>query len=367
MTDGASREDGDFASYYRREMRWATVALFSFGALNYALAPTYRSGLLGMPEQAPPGIWAIEWGVIITACVVVAAVRWRWSERVLAYYVTMAATAALAAGIIASRYLWVRAGVPFFNELLGYLLIAVMATGGIEMRRMCLVALPALAVDVAVSYALHGWGPVANFEMLSDLTAGQIAVFTGWFCERNMRRVWTETSALARLARQDELTALLNRRGFEDRAQETLRQAARDRKPVSVALVDLDFFKPFNDRYGHPAGDAALCAVARVLAEHARRPLDLVARFGGEEFVILWFDTGAEGLEQRSGELIEAVRDLCIPHDGTSAAGCLTISLGAVSDTPQYQHRVGRLIERADQRLYQAKQEGRNRAVVGAL
>ena len=367
MTSAGPELEADFAAYYRREMRWAAVALFLLVGINYLIAPLYRQALLGIPESVPAAIWLLEYGVIVFLCFALAWVRWRWSERALARWLTLGATCGIAAAIVASRYIWVKLGVPFFNELAGYFMVAAMVMLGIEFRYLCWVAVPVLVANSAVSYALYGNGPVTNFDIVSDITAATIAAFSGWFAEKNMRRVWSETSALERLARHDALTALLNRRGFETRAQDTLRQAGAEGRPLAVAVVDLDHFKPFNDRYGHPAGDDALRAVARVLAQHARQPLDLVARVGGEEFVILWFDTDAVRLAQRGRELVDAVRKLGIAHASAEGTAHLTISLGGVSGIASQAPRVGRWIEEADQLLYRAKQEGRDRAVFATL
>jgi diguanylate cyclase (GGDEF)-like protein len=117
--------------------------------------------------------------------------------------------------------------------------------------------------------------------------------------------------------------------------------------------------------YGLPIQQ--LRAVARVLSAHARRPLDMVARLGGEEFVILWFDTSPDSFALHCQALVTAIEALAIPHDQSGPSGRLTISLGAVSGTPQHAHLISQLIEQADHHLYQAKQQGRNQAVAGAL
>ena len=367
MQDPPTSGECPFARYYRGEMRLASVALFVFVATNYAIAPLYRAWFLGTPATAPQAIWLIEYGVILTTALAAAFVRWRWSEREIATPFTLAAVAVISASIIGDRYVWTQAGVPFFNELIGYFLISAMVMTGIEYRRLCWIVAPALCADSVLSYVLHGWGPVANFELLSNLTAAYIAVFTGWFFEKNMRQVWAKASSLELLAHQDALTNLLNRRGLSERAENTLKQAVRDKKPVAVAMLDLDHFKGYNDLYGHPAGDAALRAVALVLAEHARRPLDLVARTGGEEFVILWFATGADGLERRVQRLVDAIRNLEIPHASGNPSGHLTISLGAVTATAEATLGINYLVEQADLLLYEAKQKGRDQAVIRTL
>lgn len=364
MTGPATAPELPFATYYRREMRWACVVLFLFIAANYACAPLYRSWLLGTPSEVPLAIWLLEYGGIVLLSVTAALIRWHWSEHPGSGYLTLFVVGGVALALIADRCVWVSIGVPFFNELIGYFLISVMVVTGIEYRRLCYIAIPALLLDTTASYTLYGWGPTANFEMLSNFTAGNIAVFTGWFFEKTMRRIWAETNALTRLTQQDSLTTLLNRRGFEQRAESILRQAVRDKKPVAIALLDLDHFKPYNDHYGHPAGDEALRAVAQVLFGHARRPLDLVARLGGEEFVILWYDMAPGGLASRSQVLVDAVRALAIPHKHGGHSGSLTVSLGAISHNSARVPKVHELIEQADRLMYQAKQAGRDRAVV---
>lgn len=351
--------EADFSAYYRREMRIAAVALFLFVGGNFAAAPLYRAWLLSTPKQVPLAIWVLEEGLVVGLSLLGALVHWRWPQDLRLRWLTYFCVAGISAGIVGTRYLWVTIGVPFFNELIGYFLIAAMVMTGCTFRPLLRIALLAFIADIVASYKLYGWGRIANFEVLSDITAGFIAAFSGWFTEKNMRRIWAETNALERLARQDALTGLLNRRGFETHAQETLRQAAQERKELSIALLDLDHFKPFNDRHGHPAGDEVLRVVARTLAEHARQPLDLVARYGGEEFVILWYDTGSERLTRRCDELVEAIRKLQL-----AVAVPLTASIGAVSGSSYQEPRVEQWIEKADQLLYRAKQEGRDRALV---
>jgi diguanylate cyclase (GGDEF)-like protein len=169
---------------------------------------------------------------------------------------------------------------------------------------------------------------------------------------------------LERLSTLDTLTGIANRRRFDDVLRQEWKRAARDETPLSLIYCDIDFFKGYNDSYGHQAGDETLLRVARVLSEAAHRPADLAARYGGEEFVILLVDTGAEGaglLAERMRASVEAQK---IAHRSSGIGAFLTASFGLATMIPRPAIRPEELIDRADRALYMAKQRGRNRVVV---
>ena len=168
---------------------------------------------------------------------------------------------------------------------------------------------------------------------------------------------------LERLSTLDTLTGIPNRRRFDDVLQQEWKRAARDATSLSLVYCDIDFFKGYNDTYGHQAGDECLFRVARVLAEAAHRPADLAARYGGEEFIVLLVDTGPEGsaiLAERMRVRIESLR---IAHRASPVGAFLTASFGLASLVPRPGLKPDDLIERADRALYTAKQNGRNRVV----
>lgn len=165
---------------------------------------------------------------------------------------------------------------------------------------------------------------------------------------------------LEALSLTDALTGIGNRRQFDAMLAQQWRQAQRSGTPLALAILDVDWFKPYNDLYGHPQGDACLRQVAQALEATLGRSTDFVARYGGEEFVFLAPMTDLAGALQRAEELLAAVRALNLPHSG-SPYGRVTLSIGvaamqaAPGDDPQ------RLLQRADAALYRAKQQGRNR------
>jgi diguanylate cyclase (GGDEF)-like protein len=169
-----------------------------------------------------------------------------------------------------------------------------------------------------------------------------------------------QSDLLRALARLDGLTGLANRRHFDDILAAEWRRCARSAKPVSLILIDLDFFKRFNDRYGHQAGDSCLQQVASVLKAAFTRSFDLVARYGGEEFVCLLPETSLEGAETKAQMLDRSIRELRIRHeDSEVAGGIITISAGVAVSVPGSGAESAELILCADRSLYMAKDAGR--------
>lgn len=165
--------------------------------------------------------------------------------------------------------------------------------------------------------------------------------------------------ALEALALQDGLTGIANRRFFDEALDRSLRQGERSGQVLGIAILDVDHFKQFNDRYGHGAGDEALRQVARILGHFARRPGDVVARYGGEEFVLLL--PGTADFPALLERLRQRVMDHGIVHEGSPTAAVLTISGGAVVLNPERHISGPDLLDWADRLLYQAKETGRNR------
>jgi diguanylate cyclase (GGDEF)-like protein len=166
---------------------------------------------------------------------------------------------------------------------------------------------------------------------------------------------------LAAMAAIDGLTQIANRRFFDEAFAVTLLSAARDGFPVSVLMLDIDWFKLYNDRYGHQAGDECLCRIAAAMRASLVRPTDLLARYGGEEFVALLPQTDAAGVATVGETLRSAVCALAVEAQ-TSAAGIVTISVGGATWLPGAgEPRAVELLGRADAALYAAKRRGRNR------
>ena len=171
---------------------------------------------------------------------------------------------------------------------------------------------------------------------------------------------------LKRLVNLDGLTQLANRRCFNDHLEQEWRRMAREQQPLALILCDIDFFKQYNDTYGHPAGDDCLRQVGAVLQACAKRPADLASRYGGEEFALTLPKTPIQGAIELAQRIQSQLLQLQQPHATSTISDYLTLSMGIASVIPQLDRSPDDLIQAADQALYRAKQEGRDRFALSA-
>ncbi len=201
----------------------------------------------------------------------------------------------------------------------------------------------------------------------SRYTAGYVATVRDIAKQKKIEDLLaSEYRQLSEVAALDELTGIANRRTFNQIMEKEARRQKRSTQSLSLLLLDIDYFKQFNDLYGHLPGDACLQTIATTLKRSLRRDADLVARFGGEEFVILLPMTEIEGAEVIARKILEAVLRLEIPHSG-SPYGVVTISIGVTCGSSGAPLDQIALLDKADRALYQAKNSGRNRYQLSAL
>ena len=166
---------------------------------------------------------------------------------------------------------------------------------------------------------------------------------------------------LDKMAYIDGLTRIANRRSFDDYARKTWKQCKRSQTPLTIIMSDIDFFKKYNDGYGHQAGDECLKAIAQAMQNKINRPTDLLARYGGEEFIIILPETDDQGGFHIANKILKAVEGLGIAHEFSMVKDIVTISLGVATVVPNDKNKMEELIEKADTALYQAKSTGRNK------
>ncbi|MDD5247405.1 MAG: GGDEF domain-containing protein [Rhodocyclaceae bacterium] len=255
---------------------------------------------------------------------------------------------------------------PFVSQPLQLLLIlTLLAIGTVALPRMA--ALPAIHVAfmaglvVPILIALVFVFGASNWMMVVVL----LVIWGGLTNEArkahaDLGELYGAGQSLQAQAMHDKLTGIPNRRAFDITLEREWRRAERLKVPLSLIMIDIDFFKAYNDRNGHPAGDECLASVAKALVSVLRRANDLVARYGGEEFVALLFHMPRDDARVVAESMRRAVDKLRIPHP-VGPAGVVTVSVGGATCIPCAEAAVESLLAAADSALYQAKAAGRNR------
>jgi diguanylate cyclase (GGDEF)-like protein len=247
--------------------------------------------------------------------------------------------------------------------------VAVFAFGasfltGLQSRQSLLVNGAVLLLLIA-----SAWGrqlpAVAVSSVIGNITlAVAMAGVVALALERSVRALFLENQRVAEMAASDGLTGLKNRRAFDEHLRRVWQLALRDKRALGVLLIDVDFFKAFNDSLGHQAGDAALQSIATVVAATARRPLDLSARYGGEELAIILYDVTREYVADVAQHVQRKVEALAIRHPKSAVAPVVTVSTGGAFVRPNNERSPQGAIMLADRGLYAAKRAGRNRATL---
>jgi diguanylate cyclase (GGDEF)-like protein len=219
-------------------------------------------------------------------------------------------------------------------------------------------AASALVCDLPLTVLLRSCGFLAVTAAMSAMAAWQI--------ERQSRRSFLEGRLIAQLAEHDALTGTKNRRVFDEQLSRLWQQAVDDGRPLAILLIDVDDFKGYNDRYGHQAGDLALQEVAKAVQAQVRRPLDVLSRYGGEEFAALLYDIDAAQARDIAERIRLAVSGLSIEHRASRVARVITVSVGVAAIQPQRERGPLGALQLADEALYTAKVGGRNKVHLAA-
>jgi diguanylate cyclase (GGDEF)-like protein/PAS domain S-box-containing protein len=271
----------------------------------------------------------------------------------------------------------IRSGNPAAHNLLGY------AVGELTHCSILDLLAPPFNLDYAPYFTQDANNPVGNVGALRhgpqevllhsrsgadvslDLTMTRIfadePLYVGFLHDISAHK--QSHDELLRIASTDPLTNLANRRQLDLFLKQEWHRAQRAQGVISLAMIDVDFFKPYNDTLGHPAGDRCLQQVAQALRTIVHRPTDLAARFGGEEFVLLFASTELEDAQQLAEKARAMIEALAIPHPASGIGKVLTISIGVAAISPTKNMPMTDLLKAADEALYQAKQAGRNRVV----
>ncbi|RVT86278.1 GGDEF domain-containing protein [Inhella crocodyli] len=356
----------DFDRGLDRRLAWLSLLITVVWLVFTALDPVRMQ-----PDRLPPaqlGLWTELLLVRGVVAAVLLGATWRaWRHPLGAHrrrwVVATALVVTVGGAWGATCYLRLGGFQPL--EILLLLVAGLFLPIGLTLRQtlplaaVCLTGMSAVGVLQLEGAAQGRFLYLAGLMVLTAL----LAAFGAYHREYAQREQFLLRAELGWQAGHDALTGLCNRRLFDDRLQALVRQVQRDGLPLALVLADVDHFKRFNDVYGHPAGDAALQTVAEVLQAMASRPLDLVARLGGEEMAVVLHGASQADAMRLATQALAALRERGVPHAG-SEQGWLGMSLGLAmaepGDTPLA------LYQRADRALYQAKHSGRNRVIAAA-
>ena len=225
------------------------------------------------------------------------------------------------------------------------------------------------ALIVMVAYVLGA--PLMNmpsdqalYNLMVLVVANVLGATVCYGLEKVQRTNYLEARLLTEMACRDGLTGIYNRRMLDEYLDKVWQQAGRERVSVALLLIDIDYFKAYNDYYGHQAGDECLKHVARALAQCARRPLDFTARYGGEEFALVLYDARRDYVEDLTRRIQASMASLALKHPASPVSEQLTVSIGAACVLPTPERSRFGFVQLADEALYDAKGTGRNRVVI---
>jgi diguanylate cyclase (GGDEF)-like protein len=336
----------------QRLIRIATVA---------ALGLTLLRGL----EQLYAGFWNTSCGIafLVSALGSLVMALLAWSSRFERLYPT-----------------WARLIVPVRNGVIGVQIALALAHGqsemlillpvtfigpffflGLPLRTSLLCCLTTGAGYVICAARLGLPGSLAwrsDLLLLGSATACIVAV---WNLEKTSRLSFLEGRLLAEMAQRDPLTGTRNRRVFDDHLERLWQHAIDNERSIALLLIDIDHFKAYNDHYGHQAGDQTLRRVAQSAQRFISRPLDILTRYGGEEFTAILYDVNADQAWEVAEQIRRAVADMAIEHRASRSGTKVTISVGVAAIHPSRERTPSGALQLADQALYEAKVQGRNR------
>jgi diguanylate cyclase (GGDEF)-like protein len=355
-----------FREHYRRSSRLrvrtgliatAVLTLLSLPLTHFVFRP---------PAEVLASFDAAIGVLVVFLAVALLASVWDREMRVLPRALMVGALFASAAlGVL--RVEFERRGLHYPFALENYVAILIFLLSGWRWFVALAIGLSALTVMLSLDLALGAPLAATAEHGFNLLATGTFSAAACYLAEHISRTQFLHHHIIRFRAAHDGLTQLLNRRSFDEQFARTWREARREGKRVAVMLADVDHFKQFNDAYGHTQGDAALQAIAQVLRGHAgRRPLDLAARLGGEEFCAVWYDVDEASAHTLAEGFRTAIERCALPHRA-APAGVVTVSCGVELLAPRGGDEPARPLEAADAALYAAKRAGRNRVCGGLM
>ncbi|MDC5110409.1 GGDEF domain-containing protein [Acinetobacter baumannii] len=324
------------------------------------------------PEQVLSWLSYYSWvGIIVLIAWILSFIKKlnQWFD----YYVGIGSSAAVAITFILINVLENGQDNVLFHAAMMYAIVIIYGAVGMRFYTAIIAGWVGGLIGILVSTYLNGdidWTFLNRTYTFSSFLGMTLAYATdrqhrenylqNCMIELNRIELMQQAQQLSLLSQQDALTGLANRRYLDETLDNEWRRALRHETPLTIMMVDIDFFKPYNDSLGHLKGDQCLKDIATAISSIAARSGDLVARYGGEEFLLLFPMTNAQQAKIQAERLMNAIKKIAIVHPCSSVSPYVTISVGVATTIPRLNDSISAFVSRADHALYQAKTNGRN-------
>lgn len=357
-----TNQEKQFINFYLKQNEHKTIVSAFAGAVFFAALPWLCSIYFFSNLHAVAVI--LTWGIISPLFLGLCVSFWVPRLKNRRYQLVLFSVLTAGLGTIVIGELIQAQGVRFPHEVLILYVIYTYIFSGLLFAQAALSSLIFTFLYLILEVFQLGITSEISSQVIFLLFANAAGTLACIHYENTMRRNFIKQRKLEDLAQKDVLTGIYNRRYFEDNYQRICRQAFRENKYLTVMLIDVDYFKNYNDRYGHIKGDKALQKVAQSLNSIVKRPLDIVARYGGEEFVVVCYNSRKNFAQSLAEQILEQVESLNIPHCKSNASNYLTLSIGGAVAIPETKAGYHKLLGTADIALYEAKRSGRNQAII---
>ena len=362
LPDKTSDEEREFRrSFQKRTLPMAQIAVLI--AMVLIIMVCILDWIVMPPEFAIPAIqFRVFTMLALLVAVFVASLIWPSDPRIP--YAFMLVGALNGVGTIIVGGIAARSGTEFVLWGTIFATFYVYLVFGLRFRQAAFAGWPVFLAFFTAGIVMDAPFVKMAYGTLFLVFTNFIGMYASFLFEMDARELFQKNRLLKRLARTDGLTGIDNRRSFDEHLSEVWRQARREKHAVAVLLVDIDYFKLFNDCYGHGPGDECIQTVAAALSSSVHRPLDQVARYGGEEFAVVLYNPTDQFVRDYAEDLVSQVAALGVEHKASDIADSVTISVGATIMWPDASNQPDQLVRTADDALYESKAQGRNRATV---
>jgi diguanylate cyclase (GGDEF)-like protein len=358
----------DLEIEYRKHSRVRSIKTYHFNGIFAFII--FSVICFSVAKLIPPSSYFQCASIYAVGAIIMLTVRilsfFRIFDRWFYGYVTISATVMITIGVYANNAIPMGAGTTLSYISLTYILFFTYCFVGLRLQLSSLANLIGGACGVLLTYAT---GEKMDWLIMPQTfaTASALAMFLAYGLKRQERINFLQSYLLElslqkseRLSREDALTGLANRRHLNEQMELEWGRMLRYQFPLTIMMIDIDFFKRYNDALGHLAGDKCLQQVAQIIHELAHRSGELAARYGGEEFVLLFPNMDVDTAKQQDTRLLQRLASAAIPHPNGNEK-FVTVSIGISLCVPTPEMKVNQLLRKADQALYQAKSHGRNR------